>query len=221
VGRNEGINKKNLGEFWMSTISNEKMNEEVKNVIMNEVFLGCFAKGNLGKGRKILNKLYLQYNNKINDTETRRLIIYNLAWVEYELDSFDRAKSLIKEIREVIESDGVYLSLDNKVNYFKVLNLYIEAFREEIDDEDYRWIYNYMAVTYENKKEYGEMAIALTNIYALDKEYSKIFDLLKFVVKLNNEKMSHYSQELLKEIKDSSLHNKGLELIKSKGIKIG
>jgi tetratricopeptide (TPR) repeat protein len=185
---------------------------------MSEVFT-AFSRNKFDEGKKILKKLYLRYFNNINDLETKRIIEYNLALAEYQTGNKEGAKKYITEIRNEIEKDRNYIELE-KINYCRILNLYNETYKEEIDEEDYRWSYNYIAETYKLIGAYGEYAIAISNIYTLDKNYRKTLELLKEVIKLDDERVGYYSMELLREINDNSLHNEALELIKKANIKI-
>lgn len=207
----------------MFDMKEEELKNKIERVIVSKVFTEFSKKGGKGfeKGRNILRKLYFQYFNSLNDLETKRLIGYNLAFAEWQTDNKEGAKKVIAEIKNEIEKDDEYIELE-KVNYCKVLNLYNETHKEEMEEKDYRSSYNYIANEYKKIGAYEEYVMAIANIYILDKKYYKLLDFLKEIIKRNEENVSYYSLELLKAIdeNDSSLHNKALEMINEANIKI-
>lgn len=104
----------------------------INNIIENEVFK-YFKEGDFKTGEKILRKLSFRLNNE--NTETKRLVLYNLAWVQDELGRAELAKKNIVMIKDIIENDEEY-KRENIGNYYRVLGLYTELFKDEITIED-------------------------------------------------------------------------------------
>lgn len=206
----------------MNDFKGEEINEKIERVIMSKVFPSFSERGGKGfeKGKRILNKLYLQYFNSIDDLETKRLIAYNLALAEYQTDNKEGAKKIITEIKNEVEKDNEYIEAE-KVNYGRILNLHNELYKSEMNEDELKGSYNKIAQVYKEVGAFEEYAVTIANIYTMDKQYNKTLELLKKVIELKDEKVSYYSMELLKEIKDNSLHNKALDLIKEANIEIG
>jgi tetratricopeptide (TPR) repeat protein len=204
----------------MYNLKEEEINKRIEKVIMSEVFT-AFSRNKFDEGKKILRKLHLRYFNNINDLETKRIIAYNLALAEYQVGNKEGAKKYISEIRNEVEKDANYIELE-KINYCKILNIYNETHKDEMDEKDYRWTYNYIANYYKEIGAYEEYVMAISNIYILDKKFYKLLDFLTEVIKRNDEKVGYYSSELLKAIdeNDSSLHSKALKIINEANIKI-
>lgn len=104
----------------------------INNIVENEVFKH-FKDGDFETGEKILRKLSFRLNNE--NTETKRLVLYNLAWVQDELGRAELAKKNIVMIKDIIENDEEY-KRENIGNYYRVLGLYTELFKDEITIED-------------------------------------------------------------------------------------
>lgn len=104
----------------------------INNMVENEVFKH-FKEGNFETGEKILRKLSFRLNNE--STETKRLVLYNLAWVQDELGQVELAKKNIIIIRDIIENDEEY-KRKNIENYYRVLGLYTELFKDELTIEE-------------------------------------------------------------------------------------
>lgn len=181
--------------------------EKVENTIYEKVFI-LFAQNKFKEGKKILNKLFLQYNNKLEKLETKRLLIQNLAWVEFQLDDLDNAKLHITMIRELVEQDLEYIML-NELHYCKLLNHYTLIYESEMDKDDYKEIQLYNANVYESIGAIGRQALALTNIYLMDKDYNSIVELLKGVhEKIGQDEQEKYCiEEILKELKKYSIEH--------------
>lgn len=104
----------------------------INNIVENEVFK-YFKEGDFETGEKILRKLSFRLNNE--NTEAKRLVLYNLAWVQDELGRAELAKKNIVIIKDIIENDEEY-KRENIGNYYRVLGLYTELFKDEITIED-------------------------------------------------------------------------------------
>jgi hypothetical protein len=181
------------------------MEEKVENIIYEKVFI-LFAQNKFADGKKILNKLFLQYNDRIEKLETKRLLIQNLAWVEFQLKDLDNAKIHITMIRELVEQDLEYILL-NELHYCKLLNHYTLIFETEMNKDEYKEIQLYNAGVYEKIGAIGRQTLALTNIYLMDKDYNSIVELLKGVhEKIGQDEQEKYCiEEILKELKKYSI----------------
>jgi tetratricopeptide (TPR) repeat protein len=202
----------------MSNLKEDKINQEIRNIVDGDIRGELFPERKFHEASVILNRLYMKHYNRLNDVSTKFAILYHLAVAEYQLGNEENAKYYIEIIKEDVESSLWYV--DNKLRYCRILNIYNETHREDMTDEDYIESYYYIAECYESLKNYSEKAIALCNIYSFSKRYDKILELLKQIIELNEENVGYYSMELLKEIKDDSLHNVGLALINESNIKI-
>lgn len=105
----------------------------INSIIKNEVFK-CFKNKNFKEGERILIKLSKRINDNVN-TETKRLILYNLAWVQNKLGKCEEAKSNILKIKSLLERDEEYVE-NNKGSYFRTICLYIELFKNELDKSE-------------------------------------------------------------------------------------
>lgn len=104
----------------------------INSMVENEVFKN-FRNGDFKTGENILRKLSLRLNKE--NTETKRLVLYNLAWVQDEIGQDELAKKNIVMIRNIIENDEEYKT-NNIEKYYSVLGLYTELFKDEITTED-------------------------------------------------------------------------------------
>lgn len=148
----------------------------ISSIVENEVFKH-FKEGNFGTGEKILRKLSFRLNNE--STETKRLVLYNLAWVQDELGRAELAKKNITIIREIIEKDEEY-KRENIENYYRVLGLYTELFKDEITIEEKIKINKEKYNCCYNKKEFLSTAlISKFDIYFLKDDIEGMIDVIE------------------------------------------
>lgn len=202
----------------MNNYKEDKMNQEIRNLVDGDIRGKLFPEGKFEEASIILRRLYMKHYNKLNDVATKYAILYHLALAEYHNNDNESSKIFVSMIKEELETSFYYC--DNLLKYARVLNLYNETHKDSMTDEDYIESYYYIAECYETLNNYSERAIALCNIYRINKEYNKILDLIKQLIELNEENVGYYTMELLKDIKDNSLHNVGLELINKLNIKV-
>lgn len=152
------------------------MDKVINNMIKNEVFKN-FKNGDFKTGESILRKLSLRLNNE--NTETKRLVLYNLAWVQDELGQDELAKKNIVMIRNIIENDEEYKT-NNIEKYYSVLGLYTELFKDEITTEDkikinqekYKSCYN-------NIRYLAEALVSKFDIYFLKDDIEGMVDVIE------------------------------------------
>lgn len=148
----------------------------ISSVVENEVFKH-FKEGNFETGEKILRKLSFRLNNE--NTETKRLVLYNLAWVQDELGRVELAKKNIVMIRDIIENDEEY-KRENIENYYRVLSLYIELFKDEITVEEKIKInqekYN---CCYDKTEQLSGALISKFNIASLKNDTDEMVDVIQ------------------------------------------
>lgn len=202
----------------MSNYKEDKINQEIRDIVDGEVRGKLFPEGRFNEASVILKKMYMKYYNKLNDTATKYAILYHLALAEYHNNNNEVSKIFIEMIKEELETSFYYTK--DLLRYARVLNLYNETHINEMSNKEYIESYYYIAECYETLNNYSERAVALCNIYRINKEYNKILDLIKQLIELNEENVRYYTMELLKDIKDNSLHNIGLKLINKSNIKI-
>lgn len=192
------------------------IDEEVRNIITKEVFI-CFAKGKFEKAKKILDKLLLQYYNQLEELEIKRLLLHNLAWVEHHISDTEGAKRHITQIREEIEQNVEYI-YNNKLKYSKLLNLYVEIYEEEIDQDQYIEIQIFNQSTYSEIGAIGEYVIAKVNVNFKLEEYDEIVESIKYLNdrKSKDNNYEYCIKEIMRELeKHSKVHYKeALNIIK-------
>lgn len=105
----------------------------IGNLVKNEVFK-CFERGDFKEGTRILSKISKRMDES-NSTEEYRMVYYNLAWVQEELGKLEEAKLNIQKIKSLIEKDVVYKE-NYLTNYFKVLMLYDELFKDNLNVDE-------------------------------------------------------------------------------------
>lgn len=148
----------------------------ISSIVENEVFKH-FKEGNFETGEKILRKLSFRLNNE--STETKRLVLYNLAWVQDELGRAELAKKNIMMIRDIIENDEEYKG-ENIENYYRVLSLYIELFKDEITIEEKISINKEKYKCCYNKREHLSSAlISKFNIASLKNDTDEMVDVIQ------------------------------------------
>jgi tetratricopeptide (TPR) repeat protein len=159
----------------------------IENTIVNEVFR-LFTEKKFEEAQKLLYDMYLHNCNDIPNLSKKRLLIYNLAWVEDELGNNDSAKKYITEIKDEVEKDKNFIS-DNKLEYYLVLNLYLEIFKHSIDIEEYKEINTRIANFHRETGSLGRECVALANVHLADKRWN---DVISLILKLKDHKINEY-----------------------------
>lgn len=149
----------------------------IKNIIKNEVFK-CFGNGEFKEGERILNKLSKRINENM-DTETKRSILHNLAWVQEELGKYEEAKSNILKIKSILNTDEEYIE-NNKGSYFRTLGLYIELFKDELEKSEKIELNKQILTCCHNDIDFLDQALTCRfDIYELEDNYEGMKDTLE------------------------------------------
>lgn len=152
------------------------MDKLINSIVENEVFK-CFKDGDFKTGEKILRKLSFRLNNE--STETKRLVLHNLAWVQEELGRVELAKKNIVIIKDIIENDEEY-KRKNIGNYYLVLGLYIELFKNEITvEEKIKINQEKYKSCWDNKKYLAEALLSKFDICFLKDDIEGMVDVIE------------------------------------------
>lgn len=148
----------------------------INNIVENEVFRH-FKNGEFKTGEKILRKISFRLDNE--DTETKRLVLYNLAWVQDEIGLAEPAKKNIAIIRNIIEKDEEYKS-ENIQKYQKVIGLYTELFKDEITvEEQIKINKEKYACCYDKPEFLSTTLVSKFDIYALQDNIKGMVDVIE------------------------------------------
>lgn len=143
----------------------KKINIETE--VKKEVFTR-FANEKFNEGREVLKRLAF-YINENSTTEEKRLVFYNLAWVnEYKKD-FNIAKFHIKNIKNIVEQDQEYME-KNKSKYLDILSLYRDLFQDEICVEEQIGMEIVRKGFYEENQDILRMLVCDFNIAKLEQD---------------------------------------------------
>lgn len=185
----------------------------IASLVKNEVFKH-FANGEFKKAERMLRKLNLKLTNQ-NTTEDYRLVIYNLAWVQYKMGLHDDAKRNILKIKQIVESDEVFCK-NNTENHIKLLGLYVCIFENELTVEENIEInerkYN---IFYNNSDYLPEALISKFNIYSLKNNMEGMIDCIESI---HNYEMTEENKAMKKRLFETKIGL--LKILKEKDINI-
>lgn len=171
-----------------------------------------FSANEWEKGRKKLFKMYNTQLDKICNIEDIRFIIYNLAWVECNLNNIESARLYIKEIKDIFENNPSYIE-NYSSHYCKILDVYNASNDAILSVDEKIELYEKTYAIYK-KNNSNSLYMALHNIYNLKKQYYKIPKLIKDM--LNNiGQNQNFLNDMLDtlERKDNKSYNEALIII--------
>lgn len=174
-------------------------NINIETEVKKEVFTR-FANDQYDEGREVLKKLAFCINED-STTEEKRLVFYNLAWVnEYKKD-INAAKFYIKNIKNIIENDEEYIK-NNKIGYSNVLSLYRDLFSDEITTEEQIKMEIINREVYETKNDVLCMLICDFNIAKLEQDIdSMVWSIeslhIQYLITKNKEEKEKYNKVII------------------------
>lgn len=189
------------------------------------------------KAKLMLQRLYFEKFNYLEDVEDQRLIIHNLTTVTMQIENkkeikdrdMTQAKHYAKTTKELLDNYPNYLnSQENKERYCRALNNYTECNKEELSKEELIKIYKFCFDTYKdynyNKiNEYLEKIIAEFNLNLTSGNFNQVLIILENLIIHNS--TPEYEEELkifMNDIKNTSqeLYVKAQVLLSIKTINI-
>ncbi|NFT08731.1 hypothetical protein FDF26_17070, partial [Clostridium botulinum] len=163
----------------------EKLEEKIENEIRNKVFIGCFSARNEEKGKKILNRLYLQYYHSIENIDTKKIILYNLIYAERTTSNNEKSiQKWVKELKYDMDKDINY-KYKKTGDYCDMLSYYCDCnlnISKEKLLQYYNFCYVYYKESYENEKtieNYIYMNNMNFNINKILKNFKKVLNVVK------------------------------------------
>jgi hypothetical protein len=194
--------------------------EEIKKLIRNEVFDGCFKIGNFQKGRNILYKLYLKYYYILSDMETKRMILYNLVFSERMLKNEKAVAEFVQQLKKDMDNTLNYKK-DNPNNYCNMLSYYCDCTEIVLNDvekiEHYKFSYQYYQESYSIDRTldtYIRMMNIKFNISKLEKNFLKVLEIIKDIHNIKNDKAVSTLEQMLWDVEniDKELYKEALRI---------
>lgn len=145
--------------------------------VQEKVFNVCFANGNFREGRDILKRLSFKINED-STIEEKRMVIYNLAWVNYHLKDIGAAKFYIDNIKKEFEENKFYCKKEFD-KYNKILHLYIDIYDDELSIAEKLNIENKILKSYAHSNHMIGVSTSRFNIAMLKEDFKGIERSLK------------------------------------------
>lgn len=188
-----------------------KREDEIENKIRNEVFVGCFGRGEFNKGKKILQKLYYQYYPILDTFETKRMILYNYI-VGERLDT--NIEDIIKKCSEKLKND-----MDNELNYKEtntkeycmMLAYYCDTHKEELGKEELINIYTFSYNYYKKAGLEIDMLNSKFNLALTEKKFEIVFEIIKDIHNSDDKIYQAVLSQMLNDLKNINI-NKYIEI---------
>jgi hypothetical protein len=143
---------------------------EVELIIREEVFIKCFALNNkesIKRGRKILYRLYLQDYYKMDNMETKRLILYNLIYAERKLGNEHAVAEYTIQLKKDMDNTLNYKN-EYQDKYCDMLSYYCDCEYIKISKEEslkcYQYSYRYFKDIYNNIDNSTDIYIRMMNM---------------------------------------------------------
>lgn len=203
----------------------EELEEKIENEIRNKVFIGCFSARNEKKGKKILNKLYLQHYHSIKNIDTKKLILYNLIYAERSTTNNETViQKYVKELKCDMDKTPNYKNKKTG-DYCDMLSYYCDC-NLDISKEDllkyYGFCYRYYKKLYKIDKKIQNfiyMNNMRFNISKIEKNFKKVLDVVKDLHNIEDVsiKAKVVLEQILEDIKrlDDTLYKASMNIIKN------
>ena len=171
------------------------------------------------KAKLMLQRLYFEKFNYLEDVEDQRLIIHNLTTVTIQIENkketkyrdMTQAKHYAKATKELLDNCPNYLNnQENKERYCRALNNYTECFKNELTKKQLEEFYRFHYETYKHYKydkkcidEYREKLISEYNLNIFFNNFTQVLNVVKDLVIHNNDSQYEEAiQAILQEVKD-------------------
>lgn len=180
--------------------------------IMNERIYPVWDNISVEKARDELKKMFMGDFLLLTDIEEQRLLLHNLTTAELKSKdkNMDSAKLYSKTLKDILDSYPNYtVTQENKQKYVKVLNNYIECYRDELSKEELIKLYEFCYETYKrcdinNVDGYLNKLIAEFNLNLIKKNFTRVLEVIEDTI--HNNKNSQYEEEIqcfINDIKDA------------------
>jgi hypothetical protein len=185
----------------------------IKDIIFEDVFTKCFGLGRFKDGKVILQKLFYQYYNILDDFEEQRLILYNLMFAErmeartenkteYEKKAHEE---MVKVYSEQLKNDMDNIpnyKEDNPLNYCNLLMFYCDTHKEELSDEESTQYYTFLHDYYKKIGSDLEMQCARFNLALVQKNFDIIFEIIKDIGNSDDKRYKSVLVQMLEDVKN-------------------
>lgn len=194
----------------------KELEKKIEHTIKNKVFAECFAKGNFEVGAKILRKFFFQYYHIISCIEIKRLILYNLMWVE---ENYYNNLAIVKIYSERLKNDMDAIpnyKEEQADKYLSMLTCYLDSHKGEIDKKELIYIYEY---GYNYYKKIGKTIEKLNFKYNLEITKKNFIEILNIIEDIHSNdidmKYKVLLEQILKDIKEINIetYEKALKII--------
>jgi hypothetical protein len=200
---------------------------EVESIIREQVFIKCFALNTreaIQRGRNMLFRLYLQDYYKMDNMETKRLILYNLIYAERKLENEHAVAKYTIQLKKDMDNTLNYKK-DYQDKYCDMLSYYCDCKYIEVSKEEilkyYKFAYKYFSEIYNNidhsTDNYIRMINMKFNIAKNEKKFFQVLDIIKDLHSETNKKVQSTLEQMLCDIKniDQQLYFKALTIIEN------
>lgn len=189
------------------------------------------------KAKLMLQRLYFEVFDDLEDVEDQRLIIHNLTTVTIQIEmnkeikdrDMTQAKHYAIITKKLLDDYPNYLDEQtNKERYCRALNNYTECFKDRLTKEELEKIYVFHYETYKNYEydekhvdEYREKLISQYNLSMSNKNFFRVLETVKdFLIHNNDTQYEEAIQALLQEVKDINvmLYEQIISLIQENNI---
>jgi len=171
------------------------------------------------KAQLMLQRLYFEEFNTLDDIEDQRLIIHNLTTITMQIEmtkeikdrDMIQAKHYANITKKLLDDCPNYLDEQtNKERYCRALNNYTECYKDELTEKELKKIYAFHYETYKDYEydekhidEYREKLISQYNLNMINKKFLEVLKIVKnFLIHNTNTQYEEAIQALLLEVKD-------------------
>jgi hypothetical protein len=192
--------------FLCNTFNENKYNMLVFSVIPLHILFFCLIPFNINN----------QYYNKLNCFEIKRLISYNLMWVE---ENYYKNLSIVKEYSEQLkeEMDSIpNYKIEQADKYLSMLTYYLDSHKGEIETNELIEIYEY---GYKYYKQIGKHIEQNNFKYNLEVTKRNFKEVLRVIENIHNNDIDIRYKVLLDnviqdvKIRDIETYHKALKII--------
>lgn len=174
------------------------------------------------KAQFMLQRLYFEVFNTLEDIEDQRLIIHNLTTVTMQIEmnkdirdrDMTQAKHYANITKKLLDDCPNYLDEQtNKERYCRALNNYTECYKDELTKEGLKKIYAFHYETYKDYEydekhidEYRENLISQYNLNMINKKFLEVLKIVKdFLIHNVDTQYEEAIQALIQEVKDTNV----------------